>query len=368
MNDRIFSLLLICLGSIVSTNAQAVIVEDLYTIELPVADQTTSLRLEVFSEAFRQVIIKVSGSDDALRSPAFERPVEKSARYVKQFRYVVRMDDGVDGFASDRLFLKIDFDQQLVENLLRENNFPIWGRERPGSLLIISYDVNETIRLVSGDTTPRMIDLLDKAALRLGVPVLFPLMDLEDIALLNIADIVSRQYGNIATLADRYSPDVLVIGQIVGRSGQGWSGDWEVQFTDQVFKWEYRNASKQAVIDQVMEHLARILALEYALDDHRRSGQSLLMSVSSMNNIGSLVSVQRYLGALNVVDSVRVTLISDDVVTYELKLRNDAEALQRLIELGEVLEQEELPQVYAQSDSRTQTVLSYSYIDRGTSN
>jgi len=368
MNDRIFSLLLICLGLIVNTGAQAVIVEDLYTIELPVADQTTSLRLEVFSEAFRQVIIKVSGSDDALRSPAFERPVEKSARYVKQFRYVVRMDDGVDGFASDRLFLKIDFDQQSVENLLRENNFPIWGRERPGSLLIISYDVNETIRLVSGDTTPRMIDLLDKAALRLGVPVLFPLMDLEDIALLNISDIVSRQYGNIATLADRYSPDVLVIGQIVGRSGQGWSGDWEVQFTDQVFKWEYRNASKQAVVDQVIEHLARILALEYALDDHRRSGQSLLMSVSSMNNIGSLVSVQRYLGALNVVDTVRVTLISDDVVTYELKLRNDAEALQRLIELGEVLEQEELPQVYAQSDSQTQTVLSYSYIDRGTSN
>ena len=66
------------------------------------------------------------------------------------------------------------------------------------------------------------------------------------------------------------------------------------------------------------------------------------------------------------VDSVRVTLISDDVVTYELKLRNDAEALQRLIEFGEVLEQDELPQVYAQSES--QTVLTYSYIDRGTAN
>ncbi|MCP4388693.1 MAG: DUF2066 domain-containing protein, partial [Gammaproteobacteria bacterium] len=68
-------------------SAAAVIVEDLFTVELPVADQTTSLRLESFSQAFKQVIVKVSGSDDALRSQAFERPIERSARYVKQFRY-----------------------------------------------------------------------------------------------------------------------------------------------------------------------------------------------------------------------------------------------------------------------------------------
>ena len=62
--------------------AQAVTVEDLFTVELPVADQTTSLRLESFSDAFKQVIVKVSGSDDALQSPAFKRPIANSARYV----------------------------------------------------------------------------------------------------------------------------------------------------------------------------------------------------------------------------------------------------------------------------------------------
>lgn len=366
MNYRIFYLALICLGLLANNIARAAVVEDLYTIELPVADQTTSLRLEVFSDAFRQVIIKVSGSDDALRSPAFKRPAENSARYVKQFRYAARKNEGADETASERQFLKVDFDQQLIEKLLRENNFPIWGRQRPGSLLIISYDVNERIRLVSGDTTPQLVELLDQAALRLGVPVLFPLMDLEDIALVNIGDIVSRQYDNIETLADRYSPDVLLIGQIIGRSGQGWQGDWEVRFADQVFKWKFNDASRQVVVDQVIEHLARILALEYALDDYRRSEQSLLVSVSSMNNIASVVSVQAYLETLNVVESVRVALISGDVVTFELKLRNDAEALQRLIEFGEVLEQNELPQIYAQGEN--QTVLSYAYIDRGGSN
>ena len=186
------------------TPVQAVIVEDLFTIELPVADQTTSLRLESFSEAFKQVIVRVSGSDDALKSPAFERPIERSARYVKQFRYITRSPSEDDEFGIDQLFLRIDFDAQLIQGLLRENDFPVWGRERPSSLLVISYDVNEKIKLVSQDATPDLIEALDSAAARHAVPVLFPLMDLEDMALVEIGDIASRHYEKIRTMAQRW--------------------------------------------------------------------------------------------------------------------------------------------------------------------
>jgi uncharacterized protein len=344
----------------------AVTVDDLYTVELPVADQTTSLRLESFSEAFKQVIVKVSGSDDALASPAFARPIENSARYVKQFRYLTRSLNGADEYDSTRLLLRIDFDQQLVEALLREQNFPVWGRERPSTLLVISYDVNENIKLVSDDATPDLVEALDRAASIHAVPVLFPLMDLEDIALVSISDIVSRQYENINTMARRYSPNALMVGQIVGRSGQGWQGDWEVRFAEQVFKWTFKASSKQAVIDQVIQHLAKILALEYALEDNRRVEQSLLLSVSEVEGIDKLIKVQRYLESLNVVDSARVAMISKDVVTYRLKLRNDPADLQRLIEFGDVLEQEDFPQLSTQGEELI--ILNYSYINRGTSN
>ena len=345
------------------TNARAAVVEDLFTVELPVADQTTSLRLESFSQAFKEVVIKVSGSDEALRSPAFKRPMERSARYVKQFRYVTRSEPGDDELDAGRLYLRIDFDQQLIEGLLRENNFPVWGRERPSSLMVISYDVNENIKLVSDDATPDLIESLDQAASRHAVPVLFPLMDLQDIALVSIGDIVSRQFDNIDTMAARYAPDALLVGQIVGRSGRGWEGDWEVRFDDQVFRWQYKASSKQSVVDQVVRHLAKILALEYALEDHRRVEQSLLLSVSALEGIDKLISVQKYLKSLNVVDSVRVAMINQDVVTYRLQLRNDAEDLQRLIDFGEVLEQEDFPQVNTRGEE--QVILNYSYIDRG---
>lgn len=345
---------------------QAVIVEDLYTIELPVADQTTSLRLESFSEAFKQVVIKVSGSDDALKSPAFERPIERSARYVKQFRYISRSPPEGDQYGIDRLFLRIDFDQQLIEGLLREHNFPVWGRERPSTLLVISYDVNEKIQLVSQDSTPDLIESLDAAAARHAVPVLFPLMDLEDISLVKIRDIAARQYQGIQTMAQRYAPNALLVGQIVGRSGQGWQGDWEVRFADQLFRWTHESSSKQEVVDQVIRHLARILALEYALEDHRSMQESLLLAVSELRGIENLIKVQRYLESLNAVESVRVAMVNQDVVTYRISLRNDPEDLQRLIEFGSVLELEDFPRLSIGDED--QVILNYSHVGSGVNN
>ena len=359
--------LLICtLAGLSPMSVNAVMVEDLFTVELPVADQTTSLRLESFSEAFKQVIVKVSGSDDALKSPAFKRPIENSARYVKQFRYINRSLPEDEEYDLDRLMLRIDFDQQLVEGLLREQNFPVWGRERPSTLLVVSYDVNENIKLVSDDATPDLVEALDNAAAMHAVPVLFPLMDLQDIGLVSIGDIAFRQYDNIDVMARRYSPNALLVGSIVGRSGQGWQGDWEVRFDDQVFTWNFKASSKQVVIDQVIRQLAKTLAREYALDGQQQFDQSLLLSVSELEGIQKLIKVEQYLKSLNVVDSVRVAMVSKDVVTYRLQLRNNPEDLQRLIEFGEILEQEDFPQVNTEGEETI--ILNYSYINRGSRN
>ena len=249
---------------------------------------------------------------------------------------------------------------------MREHDLPVWGRERPSSLLVISYDVNKNVKLVSDDSTPDLVDALDVASIRHAVPVLFPLMDLEDISVISIEDVASGQFNRIGALASRYSPDALVVGKIVGRSEEGWFGDWEVRFAEQIFTWQYQAASRQEVLDQVIRHLARVLALEYALEDHRRVEQSLLLRVSGMNEIGHLNRVKQYLQSLNVVERVRIAAVKEGVVTYELQLRNEASDLQRLIEFGEVLEQEDFPQVSTQGKS--QATLSYGYIDSGVGN
>jgi len=364
MNRKLFCLLLLSLSMFQS--AIAVTVEDLYTVEVPVADQTTALRLEAFTEAFKQVVVKISGSDDALLSPAFALPIQRSSRYVKQFSYITRESLSDQELSAELLYLRIDFDKQLVESLLRDNNFAIWGRERPGTLMVISYDVDETINLVSDDATPDMVDMLATAANRQGLPVLFPLVDLEDISLVRIGDVVSRHFDKIEIMAARYSPDALLVGQIIGRADTGWQADWEARFDDQIFRWEFKASSEEMIVEQLVKHLARILALEFALENHQISDRALSLSVSAVPDINQLILVKQYLSTLNVVETVRVGLIQGQVVTFRVTLRNDVEDLQRLIEFGDVLEQDDLPQINAQN--KDAVALTYVYTGRGGSN
>ncbi len=335
---------------------QAEIVDDLYTVELPVADQTTSQRLELFKQAFREVVTKVSGSVMAVESPGFERPLNNSSRYVHQFRYVVRKDENSDEFDSGQLMLSVVFNKDAIDNLLRENAIAIWGKERPSTLLLISYNVNKDASIVSSDTTPAVVKELDELSARKGLPVLFPLLDLEDRVQLGIQDIIDLNANSIGALASRYAPDAVLVGQIIGQAGKGWQGIWQARFSDQEFNWNFKSSSRQDIMDQAIAGLAQILASEYALQSYQAVDEYILFTVDQMFQVTDHIKVQSYLQSLDAIESLRLVLISDDRVTYRVKLRHAAEDLSRLIGLGYVLEQLELPQIDAAANQQTVTM------------
>jgi hypothetical protein len=366
MKVKFFSLLVALLGFLSMQTVKAVVIDDLYTVALQVSDQTADLRPAAFEAAFELVLIKVSGSDEAQKNPAILRLSKKSSRYVKQFSYESRPGVDADGVATKFLYLKVNFDQQLIEQLLRKYNFPIWGRERPSSLFVINSQSGGTIQIVTADSAPKVFELLDGASLRMGVPTLLPLMDLKDISLVDVSDVTARHFDVINNMAARYWPDAVVVGEIVELGLDSWQGAWEVRFADQMFEWRHKASTQKDIIDQLINHLASVLALEYALEHHQRNEQELLLKVSSMQGIGHLIMVQKYLESLNVVESVRVALVSKKEVTFYLKLRNSAEDLQKLIGIGNILEQQGLPQVNLQSSDGV--VLSYDLIGRGLSN
>jgi hypothetical protein len=346
---------------IFSHHVCAVVVEDLYTVELPVADQTTTMRLNLFNEAFKQVIIKVSGSEETLSHEGFKRPLDSSARYVHQFRYIVRKDEKANAFDAGQLFLRVVFDEDLVEKLMRENNISVWGKERPSTLLLISFEVNKNATLVSSDTTTELVEEIDSQARRQGLPVLFPLLDLEDRMILGINDVINVNESNIDSLAARYAPDAILTGQVIGRVGKGWKGNWQARFSNRIFSWEHQASSRQEVLYQAIAQLAKTLASEYALQSYQAFDQSVLFSVDQVAAITDHITVQAYLQSLDAVESARLVLISDNKVTYRIKLRNTADDLHRLIMLGYVLEQLDLPQINAATDDQT-VIMNYRLI------
>ncbi|MBC8211092.1 MAG: DUF2066 domain-containing protein [Gammaproteobacteria bacterium] len=344
-----------------SAGVRAALVEDLFTVELAVADQSTSLRLEVFNQALRDVIIKVSGTAQSIEHPGLSQPLRSSSRYVHQFRYLTRKKAAENSFDSGQLYLRVAFNQEAIENLLRENDIPVWGKERPGTLFLLSYELEGRASVVSSDTTPELLEEIEGLALHQGLPVLFPLLDLEDRTRFSVQDITGFNEQNLTLAAARYAPDALLAGQIYQRGGEGWTGQWQVYYSNQVFKWTFRGESHLEVLSQAIAQLAQALAKEYALASFATSNEEILFNVDKINQLKQHVKVLAYLQSLDPVETVRLVLIDQDRATYRVKLRNSTADLSRLIALSTVLEQLELPQIDAATENQA-VIMNYRFI------
>lgn len=338
--------------------AHAVVVDDLYSIELPVADQTTTQRLQVFRQAFEEVLIKVSGDKRIVSRDDLARPLKNSARYVLQYRYLNRRDQDAESFDAGQLYLRVQFNQDVLEKLLRQFQIPIWGKERPSTLMLVSVDVNKKVSVVSGDTTPDFLEVFDRSATRKGIPVLFPLLDLEDRMLMGVEDIIEINENSIQALTDRYAPDAVLVGKVSGRIGQGWSGEWQARVGNRLVNWTFKASTRDDLINQAMSNLAQNLASEYALRGSNLFQDTVLLRIMNVDNLTQYNQVLKYLVSLNAVESARAILFASEQVTYQLDLRNSIQDLQQLINLGDVLEPLELPVIDTTQEQQT-VVLNY---------
>ncbi len=334
----------------VTIPSHAAVVEDLYTIKLPVADQTTRVRLDTFKQAFADVLVKVSGIESLLTDPVFKRPLKQSTRYVKQFHYE-RAQLTEDAVEESALVLSIEFDEKLVEALLRSKAYPVWGRVRPSVLLVLAKRQNNKYELVSEDTASELIQGLDDLSQKHGLPMQFPLFDLEDRGVLRGKESVLDNMMAINKLATRYQSDVVVVGELTGKTGQGWKGVWQSRFSARLFQWENKAATKKAVLSKAMAHLSKILAQEYALGSAQDYSFNVEMTVSNVSTLKDYLSVARYLASLAVVEKTQIRQLGNEYVIFSLVLRNSPEELQRLIELSDVLEQIDLPVIDASIES-----------------
>ena len=104
-----------------SRSAQAVTVPDLYETAQPVDGS----RDAAFVEALKTVLVRVSGQRDAATRVG---EVSDPRKYVQRF-----------GFTADNV-LEVGFDSASIDHLLSNAGLPIWGRERPATVVMFGVE------------------------------------------------------------------------------------------------------------------------------------------------------------------------------------------------------------------------------------
>jgi len=318
--------------------ARAVEVTGLYQIDIAVADQTAKTRWGAVLEGFKEVLVRKSGSRQVLSTDEVREAYRKVTAYIQRFEYA----SNTDPEAEKPFILHLEFAPRLVDELIQASGMPIWGSNRPVTILWLANEVNFQREIVRDDPSEGALsELIMKNAQRRGIPVILPLMDLEDELNVTLSDIWGRFTGTIVTASERYAADSVVTGRIQ-QVGESWQAKLSyINQGDEQFM-AFSEPTPELLMATMSDRIAEFLCQKYCVVETDTSHQ-VKLQVSSVGNFASFKGVQNYLQSLSSIRKVEVDKISATTVRFNVALLGDLQSVKDGIELGNKLIEESAP-------------------------
>lgn len=317
--------------------AQAVRMAALFQAEVPAGGRDPQARQQALETALAEVLVRVTGDAKVAADPAAAALLKAPGRFVTQFRFHAPPPEPPDPAAAQRagLMLWAQFDEVALTRALRTAGLPVWGRERPEVLLWFAVEGPDGRRLLSDAAGDRLAKVLRRAARRYGLPLVLPLMDLDDQRQVRFSDVWGGFLSGVEQASARYASQHVLVGRL-----QPVAGGWRVRWTllgGARRQWQSDAADPGAALENGLGQVAGWLAGQYAVVATTEPGRQLL-TVEGLDSLSAYARVLAYLEKLDIVAAVQVDEVSRGRVRFVLELDAPAERLLRLIRLGRVLE------------------------------
>ncbi|GMQ76810.1 MAG: DUF2066 domain-containing protein [Gammaproteobacteria bacterium] len=317
----------------------AVEVKNLYEAEVVVADKDRKIRSEAFGLALLQVVVKVSGSRGASANPVVVEAVARPDRFVQQFRYrnTAPVAGAGESPQSQALNLWVQFDAPAVDALIREAGMPVWGRVRPSVLVLVAIESARGRELLSSDDPQGWAAFIQRAAAGRAVPLLLPLMDLEDRSRLRVSDVWAGFENNVLRAAQRYQSEGVLMGRIYERLPNFWEARWRLLLEGGRDEWLDQGEGLDAVLLAGVEESADLLASRFGGFAGTTVASGVDVNVTGIRSLRDYARTLRYLDSLDEVSRVDVTKVKSGSVSFRVDARGGRDTVRQVIALGRTL-------------------------------
>jgi hypothetical protein len=308
---------------------------DLYQAAVAVSGQGVQERDKAIGEALRKVLVRVTGSARLGAGPEARALAGEAAALVQQYRYETTSPT-TDGGGSQTLVVR--FDPAALQAALRDRGLPIWGEPRPSVLVWLGLDDQGGRRFLQAERYPELLQALERVSAERGIPLLLPLMDMEDLGRLRAADLWGGFEEPVRQASDRYAADLILVGRLSGAGGDLWNGGWELLYTDRSDSWRGRAATPAEAAGQAMREAADRIAARYAPAlAGQASSSRLLVRVDGVSDLQGYFRVETLFRSLDSVEQVDVARVEPDWVLFRIAVRGGGDALRVGASLGRVL-------------------------------
>jgi hypothetical protein len=316
---------------VVTHPATAAQVADLYSAEVDAPGEDLNA---VFAAALAAVAVKVTGTRAAAAPEALAR-VGDPAVLVQQYR------------ATGPGRWQVGFDPAFLRTRLDAAGLPVWGEERPTTVLWFAVDAGRgerDILAAAADTAARVPvaasrgrgtgalraareALLSTAQAR-GLPVLLPLVDSDDLAVVTFAELWGDFSEPVLQASARYRADAVLIGRTRTLEPSASSVRWTLLFAGERWDWD-------GTLTDGPERAADLFAERLA--SSAGSLRQLRVEVRNIDSLDAYGQVSRYLAELSSVERSDVERVQADRVWFRLSVRGDPDQLLRVVALRRLL-------------------------------
>lgn len=303
----------------------------LYTASVPVAQQNSSDLKQALKETLAKVLVRVTGQTNASQLPGADDILNQASKLVSQYGYQ-STDKGLE--------LQATFDAGSVDQAVRNHNMPLWGRERPTTLVLLVEYGNGGRQLVGRQGASQQAAGLLSGARDRGLPLVFPDLSGSD---LKAADVTGDFQDRIEKAAKSYQARNVVYGQI--RSGQGgWHGALTLLSNGHVeSRWQVSGDSENDALNALANDLADAYAKRYAIAANGQPSGATMVDVDNINSLADYAHVSRYLNSLTAVNDAQIVSLQGHTARFRVTSDSGRGYLSRAIALSSRFHHEQAP-------------------------
>lgn len=252
MKKFVCSVILIFFSGVPAFAAQ---LTNMYQVEMPLASQTEDLKEQAIEDGFLQLLIRLSGNPNIDLNPVIKENLKRADYYVQDFSYSTVTT------SSSEYTLQIRYDINDTNRLLKKAKVGIWSiNDRPITLIWLAITNRNNQTIIINNTAPgNAYDLLTKTSNQLGLPVIFPILDIDELNLVSSNDVKAMVLSILKDASQRYSPDAILIGSL-DETPATWESQWELLTNHTQWQWRISDRSSDNLLKTALRQAVASLS------------------------------------------------------------------------------------------------------------
>jgi uncharacterized protein len=302
----------------------------LYTARVPIDAGNPQSRERAYEAALSQVLLRITGPQNALPPEQIKEWFPNPSRYVMQFR------------PGEENSLWVTLDGETLERVLRQAGYTVWGADRPLTLVWLAVDWGQGEREIVASDDPergaaqsRSIDRnrllrerVQEVALERGVPVVFPLLDAQELETVSFSDIWGGFNDRLLEASRRYGANSILVGRVRPDTAQ--PNRWSYFFGGERREWTGEP-------EEAINLLANTLAEQFAISGNAPL-EAISLTVSGINSIAAYGEVHSFMQNLQGIERLSIETVSGDRIRYQVEAHGGMERLQRALDFSRILQ------------------------------